>query len=156
MEQYEEMARQAHGMLREAQELEAKQNFLGSLEVAKQCVSSSRHIKACLHGINTDSGPLNDGITKILSQAYSAMGQAHRHLGKKSKSAACFSLAAKLNPDSRISMNNFKDALEIFDDNEATEMLSNLELTSLRSPQFSRATVVASAVERERELIFRH
>ena len=36
------MARQAHGMLREAQELEAKQNFLGSLEVAKRCVSSSR------------------------------------------------------------------------------------------------------------------
>ena len=68
MEQYEEMARQAHGMLREAQELEAKQNFLGSLEVAKQCVSSSRHIKACLRGIDADSGPLNDGITKILSQ----------------------------------------------------------------------------------------
>lgn len=131
--QREEMVRQA-SMLREAQELEANQDFLGSIEVAKRCISSARHIKASLCATDTDSGPLQDDIAKILSQAYTVMGEAHRHLGKKSKSAACFSLAAKLSPDSRISLNNFKDALEICDDTRASELLASFDLTSIREP----------------------
>ena len=53
-------------------------------------------------------------------------------------------------------MNNFKDALEIFDDNEATEMLSNLELTSLREPTVFTCNSCGECCRTRIELIFRH
>ena len=90
----------------------------------------------------------------MLSQAYGVMGNSYRQLGKKSKSVACFTLAAKLNPGSNMTMDNLREALraaaveetpnvqqrffiekEVSDPSPNAHLhLNNIELKSLQDP----------------------
>jgi hypothetical protein len=100
-----------HGLLREAMALEKENCYVEAIEKAKLCISSSRHAKGGLEAKGVKGGPLEEGIKSALSQAYNLMGGIYTSLGKKSKSVACYTLAAKAKPESKISKDLVAEAL---------------------------------------------
>jgi hypothetical protein len=110
--QAEEEAKDLHGLLRVAMHMEKEGNLLGAIDQAKVCISSARQIKAGLasNGI-IKRGPLEEGVNNSISQAYALLGSIYTTLGKRSKSLACYTLAAKIRPDSRIARDTVSAAL---------------------------------------------
>ena len=110
--QAEEEAKDLHGLLRVAMNMEKEGNFLGAIDQAKVCISSARQIKARLASNSIiKGGPLEEGVNNSISQAYSLLGSIYTTLGKRSKSLACYTLAAKIRPESRIARDTVSAAL---------------------------------------------
>ncbi len=100
-----------HALLREALTLEKENNYIEAIAKAKVCILSSRHAKLGLQVKGIKGGPLDEGVKSAISQAYNLMGGIYTSLGKKSKSIACYTLAAKAKPDSDMSKDMVAEAL---------------------------------------------